>query len=280
MKDVVEDLSSPNKVLVLENLSPSSNTNHAFSSNEYILAPTSTADLSVVEELPNDQICHDEYNKSHSENNENMEKVEDDTSLKTEVTVSVDSFSSSNICSDVTSNDFTGEQTEFTKNLSVENPENSLECRMEVIDNMVDESSQSPKVLSGENYMINSTVDGYLDIHDHDDKPLLLTTGSSSKEEASYCSNEQLDKVDNNVDDFSLSPEMTVMDDQSSDLNIDKGLEHEESNYKLIKYSEELSLAEKVARFIQNGDLEMIDGKLHRLLILECQHKFLYGCCR
>lgn len=266
VKDVVEDLSSPNKVPVLENLSPSSNTNHAFNSNEYILAPTSTADLSVVEELPNDRICHDEYNESHSENNENMEKVEDDTSLKTEVTVSVDSFSSSNIGSDVTSNDFTGEQTEFTKNLSVENPENSLECQMEVIDNMVDESSQSPKVLSGENYMINSTVDEYLDMHDPDDKTLLLTTGSSSKEEASYCSNEQLDKVDNNVDDFSLSPEMTVMDDQSSDLDIVKGLEHEESNYKLIKYSEELSLAEKVARFIQNGDLEMIDDNFDATL--------------
>lgn len=213
----------------------------------------------MEEELSNDLIFHDEYNESHRENNENIETVEDDTSMKTEATASEDCLISANIFLGIMCNDYTGEITESSKNLSVENPENSLECQSEVTDNMVDESPWSPEVLPGENYMINSTVDEYLDMHDHVDKPLLLITGSSSKEEDLFYSNEQVEKEDNNVDDVSLSAGMTIIDDQSSGLNIDKALEPEESSYKLIKYSEELSLAEKVARFIQNGDLDIID---------------------
>lgn len=257
--DVVEDLSSLNKVLVLENLSHSSNNHHTFSFDDCISAPTTTGNSSVEEELSNDLIFHDEYNESHRENNENIETVEDDTSMKTEATASEDCLISANIFLGIMCNDYTGEITESSKNLSVENPENSLECQSEVTDNMVDESPWSPEVLPGENYMINSTVDEYLDMHDHVDKPLLLITGSSSKEEDLFYSNEQVEKEDNNVDDVSLSAGMTIIDDQSSGLNIDKALEPEESSYKLIKYSEELSLAEKVARFIQNGDLDIID---------------------
>ncbi|XP_038882852.1 protein PTST homolog 3, chloroplastic isoform X2 [Benincasa hispida] len=262
-KDVVEDLSSPNKVLVLENLSHSSNTIHTFSFDDCISAPTTTANSSVEEELSNDLICHDEYNESHGENNDNM-TVEDDTSMKTEVTASEDCFTSPNIGLGVTCNDFdyTGELTEYSKNLLMENPEKSLECQIEV----VVESPSSPEVLSGQNYMINSTVDEYLDMHDHVDKPLLLITGSSTKEEDLYYSNEQVKKEDNNVDDISLSAEMTIIGDQSSGLNIDKALEHGESSYKLIKYSEELSLAERVTRFIQNGDLDIIDDNFDATL--------------
>ena len=255
-EDVVEDL-------VLENPSHSSNTNHVFSFEDCISDPTTTANSSEEEELSTDLICHDEYNASYRENDENIETVEADKSRKTEVAASEDCFTSSDIGLGDTCSDRTGELIEFSKNLSVENDENSLECQSEVTNNKDDESSWSLEVISEENYLINSTADEYLDMHDHDEGPLLLTPSSSSKEEALYYSNEQVEKEDNCVDGVSLSAEMTIIDDRSSGLNIDRALAHEDSSDKLVKYSEELSLAEKVARFIQNGDLDIVDGKLH-----------------
>lgn len=275
-KDVVEDLSSPNKVEVLENLSHTSNTNQAFSSNDCNSSPLTTANSSMEKEVSNDLACNDEYDESHSENNENVGKVEEDTSLKSEVTASEYHFSSSNIGSDVTCKDYTREATEISKTFSADNPENSLDCQSGVIDKMIDESSLSPEVLPGDTYMINSTADEYLDMHDHDVRPLLLTNEFLPKK---YCSHEQVEKIDNNGDDVFLSSEMTIMDAQSRDLNIDRAIEREESSHKLIKYFEELSLAEKVTRFIQNGDLDMIDGTFRQLSSSRVSSYFIYGCC-
>ncbi|XP_031742413.1 protein PTST homolog 3, chloroplastic isoform X2 [Cucumis sativus] len=258
-EDVVEDL-------VLENPSHSSNTNHVFSFEDCISDPTTTANSSEEEELSTDLICHDEYNASYRENDENIETVEADKSRKTEVAASEDCFTSSDIGLGDTCSDRTGELIEFSKNLSVENDENSLECQSEVTNNKDDESSWSLEVISEENYLINSTADEYLDMHDHDEGPLLLTPSSSSKEEALYYSNEQVEKEDNCVDGVSLSAEMTIIDDRSSGLNIDRALAHEDSSDKLVKYSEELSLAEKVARFIQNGDLDIVDDNFDATL--------------
>ncbi|KAL0543756.1 hypothetical protein IC582_018860 [Cucumis melo] len=258
-KDVVEDS-------VLENPSNNSNTNHVFSFDDCFSDPTATANSSAEEELSNDLICHDEYNASYRENDENIEIVEADKSRKTEVAASEDCFTSSNIGLGVTCSDHTGELIEFSKNLSLENAENSLECQSEVTNDKVDESHWSLEVPSGENYMINSTADEYLDMHDHDERPLLLTPSSSLKEEALHYSNEQVEKEDNCVDDVSLSAEMTIIDDQSSGLNIDRALARGESSGELVKYSEQLSLAEKVARFIQNGDLDIVDDNFDATL--------------
>lgn len=81
--------------------------------------------------------------------------------------------------------------------------------------------------------------------------------------------------------DVSLPNEASAVDEYTNDANNDKMLNSDEQNSSDQEPSGYSSLEEKVANFIQNGELDSVEGKLcySRVLTFNCMESALATFC-
>jgi hypothetical protein len=222
---VVEDISSSTEVLIPGNYSGSSCCDSDLNSAEFRCVSVESSANSFLEEKASCEM------KGH---NEKVNNVAEDVSLSTEV-ATMESSSSINPCLNTTGHSCT--PVEYLVNSSLaEKASSKLQVLDEKVNHIVEDMPFS--IEGTENYSWSSIPDLSLN-----------NLKSMPTESLAIVSLEQ-------------SPPYSLRDQHEKIKNIDQPLNSDDDSCMPTVLSANSSFEEKVAKFIQNGDLDIIDGKI------------------
>ena len=138
----------------------------------------------------------------------------------------------------------------------------NLECENNLVGKMVGDITLPSVDPSVENHCNTSFNDSAPDTEDKVFSPL-SSSMDLSLEQRDRCALEGLDESNNNIaEDVPSAAEVSIMEDLSGE-NIVNPLAQADSSSINIDSLANLSLEEKVANFIQNGDLDPVEGNLN-----------------
>lgn len=184
----------------------------------------------------------------------------EDVSLSVEVSSVRDCFPSINTYPTVNSVDPDYMRIESSANSLLQETESSnLNSQNKNVDNSVENISLSTDVSFVKNPSKGSCINTDL----HSDVYSLLPTESLSDPsfvgEVSPNLNGHYEKAGNVTETFSSLADSSILENHSSSSNINPSLNLDEHGYLSLQSSD---MEEKVANFIQNGDLDIIDGMI------------------
>lgn len=224
MNNVVEDITSSTEVSIMGNYSGSSRCDSDLNSAEFRFVAVESLANSFLEEKAS---CK---TKGH---NEKVNNVAEDVSLSTQV-ATMESSSSINPCLNTDSHSCM--PVEFIINSSLAERASKLQVPDEKVNNIVEDM---PFSIEGvENYPWSSIPDFSLN-----------NLKSMPTESLAIMSLEQ-------------RPPYSLRDQHEKIKNIDQALNSGDDSFMPTILSANSSIEEKVAKFIQNGHLDMIDGKI------------------
>lgn len=230
VNNVVEDISSSTEVSTLGNYSGSSCCDSDLNSAEFRCVSVESSANSFLEENASCKM------KGH---NEKVNTVAEDVSLSTEVTT-MESSSSINPC--LNTDDHSCMPVEFLVNSSLaEKASSKLQVPDEKVNNIVEDMPFS--IEGTENYSWSSIPD--LSLINLKSMPTESSAIVSLEERPPYSLRDQHDKI----------------------KNIDQALNSDDDSCMPTVLSANSSFEEKVAKFIQNGYLDMIDGKINHFFM-------------
>lgn len=189
-------------------------------------------------------------------------KVED-VSLSVEVPSVRDTFGSTNTDPSLNSDDHNCMHIESPANSLLEETEsNTLSSLNENVNNIVDGISLLTDVSVMENPSSGSCTSADIKSDDYIMQPTESSSNSSLEEKVSPNIKGQDEEGSNITETVSSSGNESFMENYSSSSNFSSSLNFDEHGKTSLESSATASLEEKIEKFIQNGDLDMLEGKL------------------
>lgn len=136
----------------------------------------------------------------------------------------------------------------------------NLECE-DSVGKLVGEITLPMAVPSMENHSSTSFNDSDLNTGDKVFSPLESSMDLSLEQKDWHALEGVDDSSKNILEDVSSTSEVSIMENLSGDNNIDLVVHSADSSCINLDSSANLSLEEKVAKFVQNGDLDPVEGK-------------------
>ncbi|XP_015898398.3 protein PTST homolog 3, chloroplastic isoform X2 [Ziziphus jujuba] len=191
---------------------------------------------------------------------EMVEKMDEDISLASNVST-VKNHSSNSDSPAFDSGDHSCIPLEISTNLSMKEADlNELSGSNEIANSTSEDKLLSSTVSITERNFSSDKVEQDLKSIDNNQMPLESTDALSLEGKVTY---EYRDEDANFAEEVVPSTEVSLVDYHSSSSNIDPVLSSDDHSSAPIGFSTELSLEEKVANFIQRGDLDVVEDNVY-----------------
>ncbi|KAL5742994.1 hypothetical protein ACOSP7_029726 [Xanthoceras sorbifolium] len=192
---------------------------------------------------------------------EKVNKDVEEVSSSVEVPGIGNYFGSKNSDSNLISDSHSCIEIESAANSSLKERESyTLNSQNENVDNIVEDTSLSTNVSNMKNLSSGSSTEEDLNPDDSILLPIESSSDSSLEETDSFKIKGQHEKENNIAQKVSSSSDILILD------NSNIGLKFSEHDYMPRTTSTTTTLEEKVAKFIQNGDLDMIEDNVNGIL--------------